>query len=120
MISDIPVIQGLPVGKKMYDHPIFVGVQFTINKPEVINPYEVVGNINSYIDYFIYGKGIWTSIGKYLDLFTKRCSVYYLHTCCFYFANDAVLLTVFFSLKKSRGLESQCPNVLWRPIGYGC
>lgn len=68
LFLDIPVIQDLPVGKKMYDHPIFVGMQFTINKNEVIDPYEVVGNINSYIDYFGSGQGLWTSIGKYLSL----------------------------------------------------
>lgn len=60
----------LPVGQKMYDHPIFVGVQFLLNDSSaVISAVEGFVNIANWIDYFIFGKGLWTSIGKDFTIF---------------------------------------------------
>lgn len=48
----------------MYDHPVFVGMQFQINESIVLNAFDIVANIGSYVDYFLFGKGVWTSLGK--------------------------------------------------------
>lgn len=48
----------------MYDHPIFVGVQYHLNKFAGIDQLQAMLNPFSYTDYFLFGKGIWTSIGK--------------------------------------------------------
>lgn len=53
----------------MYDHPVFVGLQFLINKNIVLNTFDIVANVGSYIDYFLFGKGVWTSLGKVLIAF---------------------------------------------------
>ncbi|CAG9864666.1 unnamed protein product [Phyllotreta striolata] len=58
----IPVIQDLPVGKKMYDHATFPLIMFQVDKPLVINAVTAALNPFNYIG-VLFGKGLFTSIG---------------------------------------------------------
>lgn len=69
-ILGIPVIEDLPVGKKMYDHGAFVGVQFYLNESITIDAVEATANIKSYTDYIFSGKGILTSTGNLKNITT--------------------------------------------------
>ncbi|CAG9770842.1 unnamed protein product [Ceutorhynchus assimilis] len=58
----IPVVQNLPVGKKMYDHITFLGLNFIVNKP-IITTEKVFYNISNMIDLLQNGRGPLTMLG---------------------------------------------------------
>ncbi|XP_074035097.1 glucose dehydrogenase [FAD, quinone] isoform X2 [Leptinotarsa decemlineata] len=59
----IPVIQDLPVGVEMYDHPTFPGIFFRLNESIDINLLKALTNPSTYNEYFREYKGMFTSIG---------------------------------------------------------
>lgn len=60
----IPVLKNLPVGKKMYDHPTFLGILFEINQHIVFDYDKVLTNVKELLDFVTLGKGQITSIGN--------------------------------------------------------
>ncbi|XP_050517328.1 glucose dehydrogenase [FAD, quinone]-like [Diabrotica virgifera virgifera] len=60
---DIPVIANLPVGKKMYDHPSFMGMGFEIDEEIVLRQDEVLTNVTEILTFLKLGNGTMTSIG---------------------------------------------------------
>ncbi|KAK5638297.1 hypothetical protein RI129_012592 [Pyrocoelia pectoralis] len=58
----VPLIQDLPVGKKLYDHLTFLGLAFTVNKPIVGNFHQTF-SLPSLFEFVLYGTGPMTSLG---------------------------------------------------------
>lgn len=58
----IPLIQDLPVGKKLYDHITYVGLTFHVNQSVALTPYTLF-TPQSIKSFFQYGKGPFTSLG---------------------------------------------------------
>ncbi|XP_031330253.1 glucose dehydrogenase [FAD, quinone]-like [Photinus pyralis] len=58
----IPLVQDLPVGRKLYDHLAFLGLVFTINKP-IVTFFWNTFTIRSLFEFLLYGKGPMTSLG---------------------------------------------------------
>lgn len=59
---NIPVVQNLPVGKKLYDHLTFMGIHFTVNE-SIVNQQEELENPVTFMDLILNGKGILTTLG---------------------------------------------------------
>lgn len=60
---DIPVIEDLPVGRKIYDHITYPAIIFELNQPIVIN-FTNIYNISGMYDFIYNGQGAYTSIGE--------------------------------------------------------
>ncbi|XP_072375644.1 glucose dehydrogenase [FAD, quinone]-like, partial [Diabrotica undecimpunctata] len=60
---DIPVIADLPVGKKMYDHPAFLGLTYEINQNIVLVQDEIFGNVTEVFKFWKLGTGALTCTG---------------------------------------------------------
>lgn len=58
----IPLIQDLPVGEKLYDHITYVGLSFRVNQSVSVLPTTVL-TLNNIINYLKYGRGPFTSLG---------------------------------------------------------
>lgn len=65
-IPGIAVVRDLPVGKQMYDHAAFAGVQFRVNDSIVLNQFDVTLNPKNIQDFYKRNTGAWTEIGKLL------------------------------------------------------
>ncbi|XP_050302390.1 glucose dehydrogenase [FAD, quinone]-like [Anthonomus grandis grandis] len=59
---EIPVIQDLPVGQKMYDHITFIGLNFLVNESIVANDREYY-NPKNIIEYLGRKRGVYTILG---------------------------------------------------------
>lgn len=59
---DIPVIQNLPVGQKLYDHLTFSGLIFTVNQSIVFDQKQIMSP-ESIVQFLLDGKGPLTSTG---------------------------------------------------------
>ncbi|XP_060533574.1 glucose dehydrogenase [FAD, quinone]-like [Cylas formicarius] len=59
---NIPVVQNLPVGQKMYDHITFVGLNFITNTT-IVNRQSDLYNPVNYLDLIANGKGPLTTLG---------------------------------------------------------
>jgi choline dehydrogenase len=58
----IPVLQDLPVGRKLYDHITFLGLTFTVNQP-IVSDQTVIERIDSFLKLVLNGDGPLTSLG---------------------------------------------------------
>ncbi|KAJ3664205.1 hypothetical protein Zmor_008393 [Zophobas morio] len=58
----IPLLQDLPVGRNLHDHLTFPGLSFLINRELSLSAYLLL-NYTSFYDFFVNGKGPYTSLG---------------------------------------------------------
>ena len=59
---NIPVIQGLPVGYNLMDHPAIM-IMFTIEKPWSLRGQDLINSLNSTMEFLTHRKGPFTSFG---------------------------------------------------------
>ncbi|CAH1107826.1 unnamed protein product [Psylliodes chrysocephalus] len=57
----VPLVYDLPVGKKLYDHLLFPGLNFLLNESIVLNQEKETGKLDNYID-IREGKGAFTTL----------------------------------------------------------
>ncbi|XP_044763972.1 glucose dehydrogenase [FAD, quinone]-like [Coccinella septempunctata] len=114
---NIPIIQDLQVGQKLYDHLLFVGLLFSVNESITITPADVLP-ITSFIEWK-FGRGPYTLLGgveavTYIKV--KEEGPTSLPDIELLFLGLGLHTDAGALVRKSLGLTDESFNALWKPL----